>query len=125
MWNAFGVFDFWMTSSGNEEYLKDYDPNMIAWIKGFPFWRTLLWAIGVFAGLLGGLALIARRRVAVLLLLVNFGLMTLGFVGHDLLLANGVGMYGELGLVGSTVLILVAGAQWLYASRAARRGYLA
>ncbi len=124
LWNAFGVFDFWMTSTGNEEYLKDFDPEMIEWIAGFPLWRKAMWAIGVFAGVLGALALIARRRVAVALLISNFALMALGFAGHDILLANGARMYGELGLIVSALLVIVAAAQWLYADRAAKNGYL-
>ncbi len=124
LWNAFGVFDFWMTSSGNEEYLKDFNPAMIEWIAGFPFWRKAMWAIGVIVGVLGALALIARRRAAVALLVTNFVLMALGFAGHDILLAQGAKMYGQLGLLMSAVLIAVAAAQWFYADHAAKKGYL-
>lgn len=124
LWNAFGVFDFWMTSSGNEKYLQDFDPKMIEWIAGFPFWRRAMWAIGVFCGLFGALALLARRRVAIILLLANFALMTLGFAGHDILLADGIKMYGELGLIMSVVLVAVAAAQWFYADRAGKQGFL-
>ena len=125
LWNAFGVYDYWMTSTGNEKYLKDFDPKMIEWILAFPFWRKALWAISVAAGVFGALALLARRRIAVLLLLMYFALMVFGFAGHDILLADGAKMYGQLGLIGSAMLIVVAGLQWLYADRAAKRGYLA
>jgi len=124
LWNAFSVFDFWMTSSGNEKYLQDFDPKMIEWIAGFPFWRRAMWAIGVFAGLFGALALLLRRRVAVALLIMNFALMALGFAGHDILLANGAKMYGPVGLAMSTLLVAIAAAEWLYADRAAKQGYL-
>ena len=125
LWNAFGVFDFWMTSSGDEKHLKDFDPKMIEWIAAFPFWRRAMWAIGVFAGLFGALALLARRRIAITLLLANTVLMVLGFVGHDILLADGIRMYGQLGLITSVVLIAVAAAQWAYADRAGKQGFLA
>lgn len=124
-WNLFGVFDFWMTSTGNEQYLADYDPKMIEWIIGFPAWRKAIWAASVAAGVFGALALFARRRVAVALLLFYFVLMVIGFAGHDILLADGVRMYGQLGLIMSAALIAVAGLQWLYADRAAKKGYLA
>lgn len=113
-----------MTASGDPRYLQEFDPAMIEWIKGFPFWRTAIWAIGVFAGLFGALALLARRRVAIALLLANFSLMVFGFVFHDLLLADGAEKYGALGLVSAAVLIGVAAFQWLYADRAGKKGYL-
>lgn len=125
LWNAFGVYDYWMTSTGNANYLKDFDPEMIEWIVGFPIWRKAIWAISVFAGLIGALALIARRRVALTLFIISFVLMVVGFAGHDILLANGAKMYGVAGLVGSVVLILAAFGFWQYAERAARAGYLA
>lgn len=124
LWNAFGVFDFWMTSTGNEEYLREFDPKMIEWIAAFPFWRKAMWATGVFGGLFGAVALILRRRVAVALLIMNFVLMALGFAGHDILLAGGAKMYGPSGLAMSALLIAVAAAEWLYADRAAKQGYL-
>ncbi|MFZ5617340.1 MAG: sugar transporter [Pseudomonadota bacterium] len=125
LWNAFGVFDFWMTSTGDEQYLADYDPQIIEWIIGFPIWRKAIWAASVASGVFGALALLARRRVAVPLLLLYFALMVFGFAGHDILLADGVKMYGALGLIMSAALIAVAGMQWLYADRAAKKGYLA
>lgn len=124
LWNAFGVYDYWMTSTGNAAYLEDFDPRLIEWMTAFPFWRKALWAISAALGVFGALALLLRRRVAVALLVVHFVLMALGFAGYDILIANGAKMYGQLGLAMSAVLIIAAGGIWLYADRAAKRGYL-
>ncbi len=124
LWNAFGVYDYWMTSTGNADYLKDYDPRLIEWMTAFPLWRKALWAISVALGVLGALALLLRRRVAVALLVLHFVVMVLGFAGYDILIANGAQIYGQLGLAMSAVLVLVAGGIWLYADRAAKNGYL-
>lgn len=124
LWNAFGVFDYWMTSTGNEEYLKEYDPKMIEWILGFPAWRKILWMASVAAGLIGAVALVLRKRVASLLFLFNFVTLLAGFVGHDILMANGIEMYGPLGLGMSMVIVAVSGFFWWWANRAATRGVL-
>ena len=68
LWGLFGAFDFWMTSTGNEMYLKDFPPEMIAWIKGFPAWRTGLWAVSVGAGALGGVLMLAEGIIVANLL---------------------------------------------------------
>lgn len=124
-WNAFNLYDYWMTSTGDAAYLREYDPTFIAWILAFPFWREAMWATSVGAGLFGALAFLARRRVAVVLFLVSFVLMVIGFAGHDILLADGARKYGVVGLVESAIRMLAAFGLWRYAERAARLGYLA
>jgi len=124
LWNGFGVFDYWMTSTGNEKYLQDFDPKMIEWILGFPLWRNILWIIAAAAGALGAIALVLRKKIASMLFLINFVTMLLGFVGHDILMANGIEMYGQLGLIASFVIIAVSGFFWWWSNRAAGRGVL-
>ena len=124
LWGGFGVFDYWMTSTGNEKYLQDFEPKMIDWIMNFPFWRNILWIVSVMAGFLGGVALLLRKRWATTLFLVNIATLVLGFVGHDLILANGVEMYGPLGLSVSVVIVAMSAFFWWYARRALRLGYI-
>jgi len=124
LWGAFGVFDFYMTTTGNEKYLKDFPPEMIGWIKGFPMWRTFLWGLGVFAGLAGPILMLRRMRVAATLLWTCVAAMLIGFVGHDLLMANGVKYYGQEGMIASIVIVGISIAFALYASHAKKKGYL-
>lgn len=125
LWGAFGIFDFYMTKTGDEEYLKDFPPEMIGWIAEFPMWRVLLWGLGVGAGLIGALLLIMRRGVAVPVLWTGVGALLVGFVGHDLLMADGVKHYGTEGIIASIVIIMITVAIAWYASRAKGHGVLA
>lgn len=124
LWNGFGVFDYWMTSTGNEKYLQEFDPKMIEWIENFPMWRDALWLTSVAAGVLGAVALVLRKRIASTLFLINFVTILAGFVGHDILMASGIEMYGVLGLTMSMVIVGLSGLFWWYANRAAARGAL-
>ena len=72
LWNAFGCFDFTMTATRNEAYLKPYPQEMLDYWLNMPAWMWILWAIGVFGGLAGSLALLMRRRFAVALFLASF-----------------------------------------------------
>jgi hypothetical protein len=125
LWNAFGVYDYWMTITNNQAYLKEFDPKMIAWIQEFPAWRKLVWLIGVASGMLAAILLILRRKIAAPLFLLSLAAMIVGLVVHDLLLANGAEMYGRVEFVIIGVLIVVQTLLWRYSARAAKRGYLA
>jgi len=124
LWGFFGAFDFYMTRTGNEEYLEDFPPEMIAWIGNFPMSRVLLWGLGVGAGLIGALLLLMRRGVAVSVLWVGVAALLIGFIRHDLLMADGVKYYGIPGLIASVFIVIVTVAVAWYAGRAKGNGYL-
>lgn len=71
LWNAFGCFDFTMTATRNGAYLEPYPQEMLDYWLNMPVWIWLIWAIGVFGGLAGSLALLMRRRQAVGLFLAS------------------------------------------------------
>lgn len=124
LWGAFGVFDFYMTLTGNEKYLKDFPPEMIGWIQGFPAWRIFLWGLGVFTALAGPILMLRRMSAAVLVLWIGIAALLVGFVGHDLLMADGVKYYGQAGMIGSIIIVTISLAIALYASHAKKKGYL-
>jgi len=123
-WSGFSVFDFYMTKTGNEKYLQDFPPEMIGWIKDFPIWRTALWAVSVFGAFLGAVLLVMRNQLAVPVLWIGVVTMIFGFVGHDILMANGVHYYGQAGLIASCVIVVISVMIAWYASRAKSNEYL-
>lgn len=64
-WNGFGCFDFTMTATRNADYLKPYPQEMLDYWFAMPWWLWALWAVGVFGGLLGAIALLMRSAWAV------------------------------------------------------------
>ena len=77
VWNGFGAYDYLMTQTRNAAYLSQFSAEERAYFETFPVWTELLWAFGVWGGLLGSLLLIARSRYAVHL----FSLSLLGIAG--------------------------------------------
>ena len=68
LWNGFGCFAFTMTATRNEGYLSGFPEEMVAYWTPMPWWLFAVWAIGVFGGLAGSIALLMRRAIAVPLL---------------------------------------------------------
>jgi len=72
LWNAFGCFDFTMTATHNEAYLKPYPPELLDYWFNMPWWTWGIWAVGVFGGLAGTVSLLLRKSMAVTLLAASF-----------------------------------------------------
>ena len=123
LWNSYGVFQFassWtqtpdslmaagMTAAQAELYL------------GLPPWMGVVFAIGVFAGLFGSLALAARRSIA-------GPACTLSLAGYGCLFAGDVwfGVFNNIpAQLGILLLVVVVAVALLGATRAAAaRGFL-
>ena len=65
LWNGFGCFDFTMTATRNAAYLEPYPKEMLAYWFAMPWWMWAFWAVGVFGGVLGSIALLAKNKLAV------------------------------------------------------------
>lgn len=116
LWGLFGLFDYYMLSTKNPQYMAQLPPKFKDFIDGFPLWREVLWYISLGGALIGGILMLLRSAWAVPFLWAVPVSMIIGFVGYDLLLANGVEAYGTYGLVASTIIIIISLILALYAS---------
>jgi CHASE2 domain-containing sensor protein len=116
--------DFVMTQTKNAAYLSAMTPKQLEYIYGFPFWAEAVWGLGVWGGVLGSLALLFRRGLAVCLFLASL----IGIVLTDLynfVLSNGLEVMGGAGAVVFPAVIFVIGVLlWLYARAMRTRGVL-
>lgn len=65
VWNAFGCLDFTMTVTRNAQWMAPLPPGVVDWLDAAPTWTMFTWALGVWGGLVGGMCLLARSRLAV------------------------------------------------------------
>ena len=122
-WNSVGAFDYVMTQTQNESYGARFTPEQLEVFSGFPAWLVALWALAVWGGVLGALLVLARKRRAVLVLVVSLLAMA-GTAIHNFGSANG--LYATAGTGAGFVLLifLVALGLWLYARVMRERGVL-
>ena len=119
LWNSVGAFDYLMTETKNEAYMGQFTPEQLEYFYGFPAWVVAFWALAVWGGVLGTLLLLARRRVAVPVLLASFASMVVTSI-HNFLLSDGMEVMGPGALLFSAVIFLIALGLWLYARAMAR-----
>jgi hypothetical protein len=67
LWNAYGGYDYFMTKTGGEAYLRSLGMTeaQIAHYASMPAWMTAVWAVGVWGALLGTVLLLLRSKFAV------------------------------------------------------------
>lgn len=116
IWGISGAIDFYLITTANPEYLANLPPKFNELVASFPLWREVLWYISIGGALIGGLLMLARSAWAVPFLWAVPISMIIGFVGYDLLMANGAEAYGTFGIIASTIMIIISLVLALYAA---------
>lgn len=72
IWNAMGVVNYLNQTFKTEASQNKFSTDQLALLDSLPAWMTALFAIAVFAGTIGCIALLMRKKIAVTLLLISF-----------------------------------------------------
>lgn len=125
LWNAFGCYDYYMTQTGGDEYLRSLGMTdaQIAFYDTMPSWLEGAWAAGVWGALLGSILLLLRSKWAFQAFVISFAgfvvsvIYTYGF-------ANGLEANGPAALFMSAAIAAACVFFIWYARFATRRGLL-
>lgn len=81
LWNGFGATDYTMTQLHNQAWFDamKVDLEMLAKVYAAPVWATAGWAVGVWGGFVGALALLLRKHMAANLFLASIVGAVVGF----------------------------------------------
>ena len=108
LWNLMGVINYLGQAYLTEETKAQYPAEQLALIEGRPAWVTAAFAIAVFGGLLGCIALLIRKRWARPLLLVSL-LGVVAQMSHSLFATNAAEVFGPvMGLVIPLLVLIIA-----------------
>ena len=124
LWNIMGAFDYLMTQTKNESYMAQFEQAQLDYFYGFPTWMVAFWALAVWGGVLGGVLLLMRKRLAVQVFLVSFASMVITAI-YSFGLSNGAEVVGTTGILTTIVIFFVALGLWLYSRAMHARGVLA
>jgi hypothetical protein len=123
LWNLYGVYQYvgTFTQAGQAAMTAGMTPAQAALYLSLPAWISVVFAVGVFGGLVGSVLLALRRRAARAVMAASFagyGLLFAGDAYHGVFAA----MPQQLGIL--AVVVLVAAALLMASQQAARRGLL-
>jgi len=102
IWNALGAVNFFVQM--NPQILAAYRESERAIVEGRPAWATVMFGIAVFAGTLGSVALLLRRRVALALFVASFA-GAVGTMVHSLSVGIQFGVGEIMGIILLPILV--------------------
>ncbi|WP_425075433.1 hypothetical protein [Psychroserpens sp. S379A] len=123
IWNAMGVMQYLAQAYMTDDFKSQYTAEQLEMINNTPAWATAAFAIAVFAGLLGSLLLILKRRFASTL----FSLSLLGIVlqlYHNLIVIDTMEIIGPIAGIMSGIILIFGILILLFSKMASRKGWL-
>ena len=107
IWNLMGVVNYLSQAFMKDEMLAAMTEDQRIYIENRPPWATGAFAVAVWAGLIGCLLLLIRKKQAFILLILSFLGVVVQMI-HSFFIANAMEVYGPGGLI-MPIMILVIG----------------
>ena len=124
LWNIMGVSRYLMQAYKTESFRAEFTETQLALIDSTPAWLTGVFAIAVFAGLLGCLLLLLRKKLATPLFAISL-LAVLVQMGYSWFGTNTIELFGTVnGIVMPLIVIVIALFLYMYSKKAAKKGLI-
>ena len=72
LWNIMGVMAYLQHAYNTEEYRANFNEAQLAIMDATPAWATAAFAIAVFAGIIGCILLLLRKKLAKAFFIISF-----------------------------------------------------
>lgn len=124
IWNLMGVMAYLGQAYMTEEMMAEYPAEELALIEMTPAWVTAAFAIAVWGGLLGCLALLLRKKWAKTILTLSL-IGILVQMSHSFFMTNAIEVYGQVqGIVTPLIVIIIGIALVKFAGIAEKRNWI-
>lgn len=120
IWNIMGVLAYLANAFITEEIKAEYTAEQLALIEARPAWVTAAFAIAVWGGLLGCIALLIRKKWARPLLVISL-LGILAQTGYNLFATNAAEVFGQMQGLIMPLIVVVIGIILVMVARIAQR----
>ena len=108
LWNLMGVMSFYMHTFITEEALMALPETERDLYGQYPLWVDILFGIAVFAGTLGSIALLMKKKWAKPLFILSFVTIIIQMF-HNLFMTTAMEVYGPASVVMPILVVLIAG----------------
>lgn len=124
VWNIMGVMAYLGSAFITDEMKAEMPPEQLALMENTPAWVTAAFAIAVWGGLLGCIALLLRKKWARPVLVISF-LGIIAQMSYSFFMSNASEVYGQVqGVIMPILVIIIGAALVLLAKSAIKKGWL-
>lgn len=123
LWNFMGIYQFYLTTFTLDAMVENLPEAQATLYRGIPMWYTIIFAIAVFSGFLGCIAMLLRKKIAVAI----FGISLLAVLvaqGYWILGTDAMEVVGALSVIMPLIVIAVSIFLYFYNKGAAKNGWL-
>ncbi|NAS31824.1 hypothetical protein GTQ40_12625 [Flavobacteriaceae bacterium R38] len=123
LWNLIGVFFYLSSAYMPDEVFETFTQAQQDFMNNTPAWATAAFAIAVFAGTLGAIGLLLKKKWCITL----FTLSLLAAIAQNVygyILSNGYEVNGPSGLIVPTLVILIGLFLISYSRKAKANGWV-
>ncbi len=123
IWNILGVSAYLQQQYNTESFQSQYTLDQLELIYATPSWATAAFAIAVFGGLLGSLALLLRKKLATLL----FAISLLGIIVqmiYNFFIINSMKVYGPSVMIMPIMVIIFGVFLFIHSKKSTTKGWL-
>jgi len=123
IWNAMGVMQYLGQAYDTESFRSQYTAEQLEIISNTASWAMAAFAIAVFAGLLGSVLLLLKKKLAYTLFLLSLlGIIVQMY--HNLFVVNSVDIYGPAAAVMAGMIFVFGLLLLLFSRYSIKKGWL-
>lgn len=108
LWNIMGVLSFFAHTFITEEAMATLPENERALYGQYPFWVTIIFAIAIFFGLFGAIALLLKKKIAKLAFIISLCAIIPQMI-HNMFFTTSIEVYGLVQAAIMPTLVVVFG----------------
>lgn len=123
LWNLMGIFQFLLATVMVDTMNDKVPEEQMALFNSLPSWYYYIFGVAVFAGVLGALLLLLRKKIAVPVFGISL-LAVLVQMGYWLFATEVMDVVGMVSVVMPLIVIIVAIFLYFYSKGAAQKGWL-
>ena len=120
LWNLMGVMAYLGQAYMTDEMKAEYTSDQLALMESTPAWVTAAFAIAVWGGLLGCIALLLRKKLAKPVLMLSL-IGILVQMAHSFFMTNATEIYGPIPGVIVPLLVIIIGIALVQFARIAEK----
>ena len=123
IWNLMGVFQYLQQAYMTDSFKEMYTEEQLNMITDSPSWATAAFAIAVFAGAIGSLLLLLRKKIAKSVLILSL-MGVLVQMYHNFFVIDSMAIYGPGAIAMPIMVIGFAIFLIWYADYATKKGWM-